>query len=158
MWPLLLGSLLVQPSAEPPPDSLAGPPPLIIKAKVEKDELVSVTTIPVTRNTVENRQRVVDGKVVTFAVTVQVTTEIKVKKVWDLKKAKITNGSGKPIDLATLRKRLAVETPVVISADGKPISKGYLNLMRAEVIIIEATLLPPPPPPPPPPVVLPLPK
>ena len=138
MWPLLLGSLLAQPASEPPTESLTGPPPLIVKATVVKDELVSVATVPKTVNTVVTRQRVVDGKIVTYNETVLRVTEFEVKKVWDLKKAKITNGSGKKMDLDTLRKRLAVETVVVISADGKPISKGYLNLMRAEVIVIEA--------------------
>jgi hypothetical protein len=144
MWPLLLGSLLVQPSSEPPLESIKGPPPIIVKATVEKDKLVSITTVPITRNTIVTRQRVVDGKVVTYAETVTVVTETKVKKVWDLKKAKITNGSGKKMDLDTLRKRLAIETPVVVSADGKPIAKGYLNLMRAEVIVIEAPPVPDP--------------
>ena len=146
MWPLLLGSLLAQSAPEPPPDSVAGPPPLIVKATVVKDELVSVMTVPRTVNTIVTRQRVVDGKIVTYNETALVVTETKIKTVWDLKKAKITNGSGKRMDLDTLRKRLAVETPVVVSADGKPIGKGYLNLMRAEVIVIVATLLPPPPP------------
>ena len=141
MWPLLIASLLAQPAAEPPADSVAGPPPLIVKATVVKDELVSVMTVPKTVNTIVTRQRVVDGKIVTYSETALVVTETKIKTVWDLKKAKITNGSGKKIDLDTLRKRLAVETPVVVSADGKPISKGYLNLMRAEVIVIEAPLV-----------------
>ena len=140
MWPLLLGSLLAQPASEPPAESLTGPPPLIVKATVVKDELVSVATVPKTVNTVVTRQRVEDGKIVTYSETALVVTETKIKTVWDLKKAKITNGSGKKMDLGTLRKRLAVET-VVVSVDGKPISKGYLNLIRAEVIVIEAPLV-----------------
>ena len=157
MWPLLLSSLLAQPSSEPPPDSTTGPPPIIVKATVEKDQLVSIFTAPVTRNAVENRQRVVDGKVEIYAVTVRITTMTKLKRAWDLKKAKITNGSGKKMDIDTLRKRLAVETPVVVSADGKPIAKGYLNLIRAEVIVIEAPPVPEPAPNSPPirPLVLP---
>ena len=111
---------------------------------------MSVTTIRTTQYTDVTRQRVMDGKVVNEVVTVARVIETKVKKVWDLKKAKITNVSGKKIDLDTLRKRLAVETPVVVSADGKPIDKGYLNLMRADVLVIEAALVPDPLPLPPP--------
>ena len=142
MWPLLIASLLAQPAAEPPADSVAGPPPLIVKAKVDKDQLVSVQDLTSTMFQAQVRQRVVDGKTVNETVVVPIMTTTRVKKAWDLNKAKITNGSGKKMDLDTVRKRLAVETLVVISADGKPISKGYLNLLRAEVIVIEASLVP----------------
>ena len=100
-------------------------------------------------NRVVARQRVVGGKTENYLETETFPLEKRVRKVWDLKKAKITNGSGKKIDLDTLRNRLAVETPVVVSADGKPIDKGYLNLMRAEVIVIEAPPVPDPAPIPP---------
>ena len=142
MWPLLIASLLAQPAAEPPADSVAGPPPLIVKAKVDKDQLVSVQDLTSTMFQAQVRQRVVDGKTVNETVVVPIMTTTRVKKAWDLNKAKVTNGSGKKMDLDTVRKRLAVETLVVISADGKPISKGYLNLLRAEVIVIEASLVP----------------
>ena len=150
MWTLLVASLLAQPAPEPSADSVAGSPPLIVKAKFEKDQLVSIQEVNLITYQARTRTRVVGGKTETFTVYVAVpTTTTRVKKVWDLKKAKITNGSGKKMDLDTLRKRLAAETPVVVSADGKPISKGYLNLMRAEVIVIEAPLVPDPAPIPP---------
>ena len=149
MYFLILGCLVSQPSTEPPTDSIKGLPPFIVKATVKKDRLVSVTTVLTTSYKVQTRQVEMDGKVVTIAETVPVTVERTVEKSWDLKKAKIANGSGKKIDLDTLRKRLAVETPVVVSADGKPIAKGYLTLIRAEVIVIEAPLVPDPMPIPP---------
>ncbi len=144
MFPLLLVSALLQPAPEPDSDSVKGTPPLIVKAKVEKDSLVSITPVIQTVYQTVERERTVDGRVVKETVVVPVTVQSTVKKSWDLKKAKITNADGKKIDLDTLRKRLAVETLVVVSADGKPISKGYLKLMRADVLVLEAPLIPDP--------------
>jgi hypothetical protein len=149
MWTLLVASLISQPAPEPPAGGLSGPPPLIVKAKVEKDQLVSITTVDQAVYINVPVESVVGGKVVTGIRTDVRQVKTKVKKAWDLKKARITTGSGEKIDLDTLRKRLATEAPVVVSADGKPISKGYLSLMRAEVIVIEAPLVPDPAPIPP---------
>ena len=155
MYTLLLGTLLLQPAPEPPSDAIKGVPPLLVKAKVAKDELVSIATITKTVYKAEIRTRIMDGKAVPYTVEVPVTVQSTILRAWDLKKAKIASAGGKKIDLDTLRKRLAVETPVFVSADGKPIDKGYLKLLREDVIVIEAPLIAPPatpvaPPPAPP--------
>ena len=105
-----------------------------------------MTVTSYVNQTVTQRVTTDDGKVADVTKTVTVPVTSTVLKVWNLKKAKITDARGKKIDLDDLRKRLASETPVVVSADGKPIAKGYRELMKPEVIVIEAPLLLDPPP------------
>ena len=70
-----------------------------------------------------------------------VRTAISMSKVElkDVKDLAITSPDGKKIDLADAQKKIAGGAYVVMPADGKAISPGYLRMFRPDVIVLTSS-------------------
>ena len=114
-----------------------GPQPMQVAAQIDKEGnlLIRQTT---TAYVPETRQRIVqkDGRNVTETFTTYVavyrTVEYRVKS----KGFQVRGLDGKAVDRNTLARRLARETPMLLSADGKPVDPFYLQVLKAGTLVL----------------------
>ncbi len=146
MHVLLLLSVLAAPRPEKS-EAPKGPPPEVRVVKVSpKGDLVSEVTVMMTRMQTETRreERIVNGMNVVRNVTVSVPVVMQERRqvVHAAKDVKAFSAEGKAIDLKDLAKRLAYPTPVVVSADGRPVDPAYLRLFRKDALVLVLSAAP----------------
>jgi len=129
--------LLLQPAdVEPKVEAPKGPPPRIVTVTSNKDTLVARITVTEMVPVQVREKIIVGGKEVERNVLKYITAMKVVEQTMNLKGAKAQQADGTTIEMASLKKRLAVPTTVVISADGQPVDPGYLRLFQKNTIII----------------------
>ncbi len=135
---LLFAALLstAYPPAPPPPEKPMGAPPQILVASVDQGKLIVTRTVQVPK--VEERIiNVQEGQnTVQKKVTVTVMMSVPQQIAHDLSGVKAFDGAGKEIDAKILAERLKKPTPVVVSSDGQPVDARYLELLKADAVVL----------------------
>src|SRR5262249_50496657 len=142
---LVLGTALLAPGAPVPQDTIptpTGPAPHVayLKADPNGDVCINGFTVQkqkVTRtiSTIENGQRVIkqveDEQLVPHAFQTRLTEA----------GGPITTAAGAERRPADAARRVKDGAPVLVSADGKPVEKGWLRAVRPDTVVIAAESL-----------------
>jgi hypothetical protein len=130
-------SLPAAPAPAPKSDPPKGPAPRIVMISAEGEDKLTIleTTqreVPVTRTVVVNdgRQAVQEQQTVMVPVTRMVRRSVAIEKL------RVHGLDGKKIDAKDLRKLAAKPTPALLSADGKPVDRFYLQLAREGTLVL----------------------
>jgi RNA polymerase sigma factor (sigma-70 family) len=136
------------PDPEPTPQGALSrnPPPITTLASVTAEGKLHIQKLvsfahPVTRYTTG------EGRYIPQTTYVQGTTIA--TTLHDLDKVKASDVQGRPIEAKQLRKLLAQEKAVVLSADGKKVDPFYLQVLKEDTVILvvpEPSAVPAPPP------------
>ena len=148
-------ALIVLPAFVPTPDKpapLTGLPPLIHAVSgvdagkgVVLVEKTVIEAVPVQEAYTVN----INGQAVTQVRTVYKTVQKVVTLALPVKDGKVQNAGGKDLSAGGALKRLKAGMPILISADGNPVSPGYLAIFQPDTIVLipPAPAIPSPPPP-----------
>jgi hypothetical protein len=93
----------------------------------------TAVSVPVTRQRVVQK----DGRklVETFTTYMIEQRQEEYRVKWD-KTVRMYDTDGKPVDPKAVAKRLARETPVLLSADGKKVDPFYLQVMKKDTLVL----------------------
>jgi hypothetical protein len=80
------------------------------------------------------------------AVSVKRTGRVEIVEEFDPQAVQAFTCDGQEVAVADLAARLAEEVAVLASADGRPIDKGYLNLVKDDTLVLTVPVEQPPPP------------
>lgn len=122
----------------------AGPPPQQLLVRMDKEGRL-VLRHKVTEYVPETRVKTFtdkDGQPQKVEYTVNVPRQVEKESVHDPKKVKIFSAAGKRIAPNSLADRLAKETPVLVTFDGRMVDPFYLQVINEGTLIL---VLPPPP-------------
>jgi hypothetical protein len=139
---LPLALLAAVPAAPAPKGGEApkGPPPEIRIVKMnDKGDLVSEITVMTSRVEIVERtvEELVNGMKVQRKVAQAVPVMVHERRqvVYPSKGVKAFTADGKAVALRDLAKRLAGPTPVVVSADDRPVDPAYLRLFNKDALV-----------------------
>ena len=144
MLPALFASLLLSTSAAfvPVPEKtppLTGAPPIVQAiSSVDADKgLVLVEQTRTERVPVQVAESInVNGQTITRVRTEYKEVPTVTKQAFPVKDGKVQTADGKKLTAAEALKRLKAGTPIVISADGNPVSPGYLAIFQPDTIVL----------------------
>ena len=139
------------PTPDKPAPALTGLPP-VIHAVTNVDPVKGVVlvekTVLVELKAVEARPEVF---LEPYQELIQPETVRQESAVFPVKDGKVQTANGKDLSAAEALKRLKAGMPILTSADGNPVSPGYLAIFQPDTIVLippgQAVPLPPPSPP-----------
>ncbi|MBI1918671.1 MAG: sigma-70 family RNA polymerase sigma factor [Planctomycetes bacterium] len=110
----------------------AGPQPLILPARWDEGKVVIRMPVTATRY----REVAVPGKERDRIVYTPETVQTEQRMMIDSREVRAFGTDGKEIDAKKLARLLAKETPVLVSADGKPIDPFYLRIVKEGTLLV----------------------
>jgi hypothetical protein len=134
----LLLSLPAAPAPAPKIDPPKGPPPRITMISAEGEDKFALTVpvyqnIPVTETvTVPDNQ----GRNVQVQRTVMVQQTRMVKQIMEADKVSFYGLDGKKIEVKDVRKLVPKPVPALVSSDGKPVDRFYLQLAKRGTLVL----------------------
>lgn len=142
---LVFGAALTAPAAPVPRDTVptpTGPAPIIGALREVDDGRVLLTVnVPTKRKLVRKVAEIENGKRVEKQIEEEFTELVSVRKPLGEFEAKFSTVSGSELTAAAAAKRFKDWAPVLVSADGKPIDKGWLLGIDPDTIVITAESL-----------------
>ena len=139
---LLLGAALAAPGAPVPATAdpaPAGPAPWVLHLKADDNGRAQVM-IYKTQKVTQSRAvtETVDGKQVTKVIQEQVERTMPTYVLLDAQNPTLTTAGGSKVLLDNLMKQAKAGIVVLVSADGKPVSKSWLRTVDPETVVVTA--------------------
>jgi hypothetical protein len=142
---LVLGTLLLAPAAPVPADTIptpTGPAPQVVCLKADSNGEVKVHGYTVQKQKyTQSMVTVVNGKQEVKQVEREQTVPLHFNRQLTEVGGKITTAGGTELTPAAAAQRVAGGAVVLVSADGKPVEKGWLRAVHPETVVIAAESL-----------------
>lgn len=139
---LLLAAATTAPAAPLPRDTVpntTGPAPRVMTVKADASGAVWITANVYSKQKVQQQYFVVEnGKQVMKTQEVEQTVSTYVRKTLGDFGGKFATADGLPLTTEETLRRAKVGTTVLVTADGKPIDKGWLKAVSGDTIVMTA--------------------
>lgn len=142
---MLLGAAIATPGAPIPADAApaaTGPAPWVLYLKSDANGRAQVMVYKTqTVNQSRAVSEIVDGKPVTKVIQEQIERTLPTYVMFENVNAKFTTAQGGTLTLDSVMKRAKEGVVLLVSADGKPVSRNWLKTVDPEAVIVTSESL-----------------